>query len=414
MRLPTALVAPGATRADWAFDAMLAALAIVLVEVPYIILAWLFGQIRNTDILWAAGVSGVAMLVPIVLRRHSPLLMMLLMAGGALAQVLTVPTPTASVIVVPFCAYTVARLVPGLIARTVVIVGAVGAVVAPLRWIVGPFGTEPLALVAAVLTTLVCLGLVLTPYALGRRARETAAARQAQHEAEAQRHRMELSEHEQRALAAEETVRNRIARDLHDVVAHSISVMVVQAEGGRATAARHPEAAVEALSVIAETGREALGEMRRLVGVLRHGGEVPSFAPSPTLADLPEMVAKTGASLTVLGQPRELPPTMELTAYRVVQEALTNTLKHAGPEANPRVTLTYTDDTLAIEVNDSGVGPSGDDDGRGNGLRGMRERVLSVGGRFEAARRTAQGGFSVRASLPRETALRGGTEESPK
>lgn len=400
MRLLRRLIAPGATRADWTYDAILTALAIALIEVPYVILAWLFGQIRNPATLVAAGLTGIAMMLPIVLRRHSPLLMMALMTLAAAAQVVTVPTPTASVVAVPFCAYTVARLVDGLIARSVVVVGAVGALVAPYRWIIGVFGTEPLAVLAAVLTALVCFGLVVTPYALGRRARDAAAARQAQIEAAAERHRIELSEHEQRALAAEETVRNRIARDLHDVVAHSISVMVVQAEGGRAAATKQPEVAAQALATIAETGRDALGEMRRLVAVLRHGVEgSDDYAPSPTLAELTEMTDRTGATVAVSGTRRDLPATVELTAYRIVQEALTNALKHAGPGAHPRVALAYDPDALRIEVVDSGTGPNRTGDGHGNGLRGMRERVSALGGTFEAGPGSA-GGFVVRAALP--------------
>jgi len=395
------LTSPGATREDWVFDAVLAGLALVLVEVPYLFLAWLFGQIRDLEVLAAAGVTGALMMLPVVLRRHAPLLMMVLVAVAAVGQLVTVPVPTASIVVVPLCAYSVARWVEGLASRTVVAVGAVGAAIAPVRWIIGPFGTQPMALLSAGLTSLVCLGLVITPYAIGRRARDVASAKQRELDAEAERHRMQLSEREQRVRVAEETARNRIARDLHDVVAHSVSVMVVQAEGGRAIAAKNPDAALRALETIADTGREALGEMRRLVGVLRQGSdEVESYAPSPRLTEIPEMAARAGAALDVTGEPGELSPTVELTAYRIIQEALTNVLKHAGPNPEPVVHLTYTPAAVEVAVTDSGTGPSANDDGLGNGLRGMQERVAALGGSLETGA-GPNGGYHVRATLPR-------------
>ena len=407
MRLMRHVVVPGATREDWTFDLVLAALAVVLVEVPYVALAWWFGQIDSPAVLTAAAVTGLAMVAPIVLRRHVPLLMMAAMTVAAAAQVALVPVPTASIVAVPFCAYTVARWVDGRAARSVVVVGALGAVAAPVRWILGEFERPPATALAAVLVSLVCLGLVVTPYAIGRRSRDAALARQAGDVAEAERYRILLSEREQRARVAEEAARNRIARDLHDVIAHSVSVMVVQADGGRALAAKSPEAAVRALDAIAETGREALTEMRRLVGVLREGPDDDAFAPSPGLAQLPAMVDRAGARLQIVGEPVEVPATVGLTAYRVVQEALTNVLKHAGPTAGPVVRLRYDDERLTIEVVDSGVGPVVDGDGRGNGLRGMRERVSAHGGELAVGEGDA-GGFVVRAELP----LRARREES--
>ncbi len=390
--------AAGAGHEDWRFDALLAVLAVLLVLVPYVFLARLFGQITEPSTLTAAFVTGLVMLTPVALRRR-PLLMTGIAAVGAVAQLISVPEPTASIIVVPFCAYQVARRVDGPAARTVIALGAIGAVAGPVRWIVGQFGLDMTVAIATALTSMVCFGLVITPYAIGRRARDAELARQAQAAAEAERVRIALSEREQRALAAEETVRNRIARDLHDVVAHSISVMVVQADGGLAMAASDPPAATQALTTIAETGREALGEMRRLVSVLRGVGEEQPYAPSPTLADLPEMIGRSGARLETDGIPVRLPATVELTVYRVVQEALTNALKHAGPESNPLVRLEYGDRRLTITVSDSGADRVAVDDGAGNGLRGMRERVVALGGTFDAGP-LPQRGFRVRAELP--------------
>lgn len=392
---------PGASRDDWLADATLAALALALGLVPYLVMAWLFDARQTpTTMVWTA-VTSIGALVPVVLRRSYPLVFMACVAVSLLLQVILVPTPTVAILVVPYAAYTVARLVPGKAARSVVALGAVGAVLAPLRWISLPFGFTAPATFAAVLAAGVCVGLVITPYAMGRRARDTAAAREALREADEERYQMLLSEREHEARAIEASTRNQIARELHDIVAHSLSVIVVQAEGGRRLAAKKPEAAPEALQTIADTGREALAEMRRIVAVLRDGDEEPAaaYTPSPGLDDIPPMVAKTGARLRTAGEPPVVGPTLGLTCYRVVQEALTNVLKHGGPGADPVVTLSYDPEQIEIEVVDSGRGASATSDGRGHGVRGMAERVGSHGGRLETGPRPG-GGYAVRAWLP--------------
>ena len=199
---------------------------------------------------------------------------------------------------------------------------------------------------------------------------------------------------------ADGRARTEVARELHDVVAHSLSVIVVQAEGAKALATKKPEAAVEALDVIARTGRSSIGEMRRIVSLLR-GESDAAFGPSPSLPQIPEMVAKAGPRIT-LEMPEELPPVPEslgLTAFRVVQESVTNFLKHAGPTAQAIATITCEPEAIDIRVTDDGVGVQASTEGRGAGVRGMRERVAAMGGTFKAGPRTG-GGYEVRARLP--------------
>ena len=205
-----------------------------------------------------------------------------------------------------------------------------------------------------------------------------------------------------RAAVADE--RRRLAREMHDVVAHSISVMVVQAGGARRILERDPARAAEAAARIEQTGREALTEMRRLLGVLRPADQPAERAPQPGLDRLDELVERARAAglpvqVHVVGERRELPGGVDLAAYRVVQEALTNCLRHAGA-APAEVTLRYGDEALELEVADRGPGAaSTTGDGRGHGLVGMRERVRVHGGELEAGARPG-GGFTVRARLP--------------
>lgn len=200
--------------------------------------------------------------------------------------------------------------------------------------------------------------------------------------------------------------RTRIARDLHDVVAHSMSLMVVQASAARRVVATDPEASKAALEAIETVGRNSLGEMRRILGVLR-GEEDPSvLAPQPDLAALESLVDEFKAAglpvtMTVGGTPRSLAPSVELTAFRIVQESLTNTLKHAGASA-ATVVIDYEDDTLRIEVEDDGTGEPAflpEAAGSQKGHVGMRERVAAFGG-FFTARPRLDGGYHVSATLP--------------
>ena len=208
----------------------------------------------------------------------------------------------------------------------------------------------------------------------------------------------EAREAERLAAVAEE--RRRIARDLHDVIAHSVSVMVVQAGAAEDIFARDPEGVLEPIRAVQETGRAALVEMRRLLGLLREDGEL-GLAPQPRLADLDvlaEQIRLAGlpVELAVEGKPRPLPIGVDLSVYRIAQEALTNSLKHAGP-ARARLVLRYLEAAVELEVVDDGVSSSNGNGG--HGLNGMRERVAVFGGTLEADR-LATGGFRVLARLP--------------
>jgi len=211
-------------------------------------------------------------------------------------------------------------------------------------------------------------------------------------------------EQEQRTQIALADERARIARELHDVVAHSVGVIVVQAQGARRVIDRDPARADEALATIEDTARSALGEMRRSLGVLRSEREEAARAPQPGVGDIEGLLANARSSglsvdFTVEGTARPLPKGVDLSAYRIVQEALTNTIKHAGP-ARSRVTLRYGDDELVVEVKDDGPGPAADArEGAGHGLVGMRERVAALAGELHAGA-GLDGGFLVRASLP--------------
>ncbi len=222
--------------------------------------------------------------------------------------------------------------------------------------------------------------------------------------------------HSERALAAEERARrteeearraveeerSRITRELHDVLAHSVSVMTVQASAVRRLLTPEQEREREALLTVEETGRQALAEMRRLLGIMRSDHEVAALAPQPGLGTLPELVEQVRQSglpveLSVEGQPVKLPAGVDLSAYRIVQEALTNALKHAGP-AHAWVSVRYADDDVEIEVENDGQ-TDGAGDGAGHGLVGMRERVALCGGELHSGPRPG-GGFKISARLP--------------
>lgn len=204
----------------------------------------------------------------------------------------------------------------------------------------------------------------------------------------------------ERAVAAERT---RIARELHDIVAHQVSLMTVQAGAAKTIAGTDPEAAVKAMNSIEVAGRQALDELRHLLGVLRPGSEDTEMGPQPGRADLPRLVeeverAGLDVSLVLDDGRQRLPARIELAIYRIVQEALTNVLKHAGPEARAEVRIRTGERAVTIEVEDNGVGTMRLRQS-GHGIAGMRERAQLLGGTLEAGPR-AGGGFSVTARLP--------------
>jgi signal transduction histidine kinase len=256
-----------------------------------------------------------------------------------------------------------------------------------------------------VVDILVNFPIFILPWAIGDSVR-TRRKYLAQLEERAARLEQERAERDRKAIADE---RARIARELHDVVAHHVGVMVVQAGAARSVLDTRPDDARASLLAVEATGRDALGEMRRLLGVLREDDEATEArGPQPGVADLESLADKMRTAglpvqLEVEGTVEALPPAVELCVYRVVQEALTNTLKHAGP-ARASVRVRYRTNAVDVEVEDDGRGtPVPRDGDNGHGLIGMRERVALYGGELCAEPRV-DGGFVVRATLPLETA----------
>lgn len=241
---------------------------------------------------------------------------------------------------------------------------------------------------------------VLLPWIVGR-ARRLALKREQASKELAER---VDSERELHVKAAALSERGRLAREIHDVIAHSVSVMVIQAAGARTVMDLEPDRAEKALRSVERAGREALAEMRGLLGVLAHGQDLRALAPQPGLEDLPQLVASTRsaglrASIRIEGDPVAVPPGLSLCAYRVVQEALTNTLKHAGA-TRAQVNVSWRPDALELKVIDAGGKRTEPAAGSsGHGIAGMCERAALHGGIVEAGP-SPSGGFVVQARIP--------------
>jgi signal transduction histidine kinase len=214
-------------------------------------------------------------------------------------------------------------------------------------------------------------------------------------------------EREDRVRRAATDERMRIARELHDVVAHAMSVIAVRSGVARMVLDTQPDQAREALGIIEDTSREALQQMRQLVGVLREPGDTSDLGPAPGLEDLPGLVdgigqAGVAVDVRVEGRPRRLPPALDLSVYRVIQEALTNVVRHAGP-TSAELRVAYSPESIEVEITDHGEAAPVFNGG-GHGLVGMRERVAAYGGELSAG--PTADGFRVRARLP----ITGGVE----
>lgn len=240
-------------------------------------------------------------------------------------------------------------------------------------------------------------------WALGRYRRETLRKRAAQELALAQAAELRL----QGELSAAAEERRRIARELHDVIAHSLAVMVAQAEASRLLVGRDDERARGAIEHVVATGRAAMGDMRGLLGALTvsSGDGADAREPSPGLDGLPKLVERSQspgrtAEVVVAGVPAEVRPGVGLAAYRVVQESLTNTIRHAPPPTHSRVRIEWSGTGLTVTVDDDGRAGAARASSQGRGLRGMRDRVEQLGGRFEAGPRTDAPGWRVVARLP--------------
>jgi signal transduction histidine kinase len=344
----------------------------------------------------------LAMVVPLVFRRAHPVGAFAAVVVAGAVQVLVLNRPTSADFAVLIVCYTLAAYTPRSISLQGLAICLVGAAVAVVRW--HPTHASD-RLVAMGWSALLLGSLVLAAWLLGDSIRWRRGFYQALEERAARLER-ERDAQAQVAAAAE---RARIARDLHDVVAHNVSVMVVQADGAAYALDSSPQRAREALGAISATGRRALAELRSLLGVLRDSaGPGAALAPQPGLEQLEELVVEARAaglpvSLTVEGAPRPVPQGEALAAYRVVQESLTNARKHAGPGATATVRLRYAEESLVISVTDDGRGASGPASGElggaGHGLAGMRERVELYGGSVRSGPR-AGGGYEVVAQLP--------------
>ncbi|MGW5659736.1 sensor histidine kinase [Streptomyces sp. NPDC003758] len=347
-------------------------------------------------------VSAVLCLV-VALRRRMPEKMLIVAAGMGLAQLVLDEQSMIADFAMLVIIYTVAALGARWASRVGLIAGLSAGTLAAIRWPEHHSGALGNIAIAAFQTVPFALAWVLGDSLRTRRAyfaqlEERAARLEKEREAQAKV-----------AVAAE---RARIARELHDVVAHNVSVMVVQADGAAYVLDSAPDQAKKALETISTTGRQALAEMRRLLGVLRTGEhkEEGEYVPQPDVEQIDELVEQCRSAglpvdFKVEGTPRPLPSGVELTAYRIVQEALTNTRKHGGPGAGASVRLVYFDDGLGLLVEDDGKGAphelyeEGGLDGHGHGLIGMRERVGMVGGTLDAGPRPG-GGFRISALLP--------------
>ncbi len=382
-----------------------------------------------------AGTFTVLLVLPLFARRTYPLAVLLITIGLCLIQVAIWGEPVAGDAVVPIVVHAAAAYIDdrrwgyaGLAA------GLVGAGVGALRWGMTyyryGYGIAPSAMLSAVLAG---WAVVIAAFLWGVRQRDRRERAAEQVVSLAERNRLLTAERDTRVEMGAAAERARIARELHDIVAHSLSVIVVQADGGAAAARSKPEVGPEVLETIAATSRDALAQMRRMVSVLRTGNDgVPGYAPAPGPGDLPGLIDQVRAAgvpveFDVVGTAREMSPDAGLAIYRAVQESLTNVLKHGGPAATCRVVLHYGPSEAVITVTDDGRGAAAsfeESDGAsalsagagaaasgasglaaasagamGHGLEGMRERVALQGGSLHAGPRIG-GGFEVTAAIP--------------
>jgi signal transduction histidine kinase len=373
----------------WLFDGGLALAAAGLSTALFVTVAVSKGVPRGTLALGYALV--LLHTLPIVLRRRFPLAVLATCSASGLAFAALGLPPEVLGLAILVAVYSVAAYSGRRAALAGLAAAAVGSLAIQLT--PGRFqNPTPLT------NTLVIAAAWLLGYFVG--VRRAYIAELEERTAELERAREELAG---RAVAEE---RLRLARELHDVVAHSMSVIAVQSGVGAHVAKAQPEEAAKALAAIEATSRAALEELRRLLGVLRQDGEPRGdLTPVPGLADLDGLLAELARAglavrLRVEGTPSRLPTGVDLSAYRIVQEALTNVVKHAGP-ARAQVVVGYRDQEVTVEVTDDGRGaaPPPGDSRTGHGLIGMRERVAAFGGDLETGPRPG-GGFRVAARLP--------------
>lgn len=380
-------------------DALTALGLLLFLSVPYTL------AFRPRELLFSALV-----VAPLGWRRTRPVASGAAVAGVCLIEVVLGSQPVMTQALALATVYSLAAYAPRWASIAGLVAALIGGFLFVLRYFVLPMTANaylstgeagvriPVQLVGAVAIGAV----VLVAWTLGDLARARRLAVQA---LEDRARRLEVEREQERGLAAADE-RSRIAREMHDIVAHSLSVIIAQADGARYAAVQDPALAVSALGTISETGRGSLREMRRLLGILRADGAAPT-RPLPTLDDVPGLLDAVRRSGLVVafdagGPPRgSLPVGAELTAYRVVQESLTNVLKHAGPKAAASVVERWTGRGLELDVTDDGRGAAADLAGgnEGQGLRGMAERVALYDGSVDAGPLPG-GGFRVRAFIP--------------
>lgn len=366
----------------------------LVVDVGVVILIGLFAgtltaseRPTGADIVWS-----FAVLIPLIWRRRAPVLVFwIIFVWSGLAELFTIGM-AASFVSILTASYALARYRPRRYLWPAVAALAISISVS------APFQDEP-ATALIVPGSMLAAVILLGAYIQTRRAYlDELVARAA---------RLERERDQQTKLAAA-AERSRIAREMHDIVAHNLAVMVALAEGASYSANRAPEQAAVAMNKVSETGRQALGEMRRLLGLLRDNESDTSDAPSPQpgfddITDLIEQVRAAGQSiaLTVDGAPGSWGAGAGLATYRIVQEALTNTIKHAGSQAKVEVRLTYSSDRVEIEVMDDGVGqyPTTSHGTPGQGIPGIIERATSFDGTVESGPRRTTTGWRVYAKL---------------
>ncbi len=360
----------------------------------------------NYEGYWQSVILSLVLVLPLAWRRSHVVLSAGVIAGICVLQLVIGLQPVPGQLVILITLYTLAAHGPRWASLGALSLAMTGTAIGLVRFgaafgiITGEsvLSTLPLLLLLLFLVE----ALVLLAWTLGDLARSRRMTFQA---LEDRARRLEVERQQERDLAAADE-RSHIAREMHDIVAHSLSVIITQADGARYASTHAPELAVRTLATIADTGRGSLREMRRLLGVLR-GDEGPSTLPLPTLDDvdvLVQSVRRSGVRVSCrrIGTPfKPLPLGAELTAYRVVQESLTNVLKHAGADSTTEITLDYGARGLNLSIDDDGRGAAAlpATVGAGQGITGMSERVRLYDGIVTAAPRTG-GGYRVEAFIP--------------
>ena len=353
---------------------------------------------NEIDPTWWTVVIVLISIVPLAWRRVAPLHVGMIVVSAEVVA-LFIGMPGAAFVGSVIAVYSIGAHTAG--ERRTRVMTAITALVV-LLFVVGWF--QGLSLLDEFVSTGVVL---ITAYVLGDNLR-----RRRQHVL-GLAERAERAEREQ-TLLAEQRVnaeRTRIARELHDVVAHSVSMMVIQAAAARRNLDRSPEAVEASLGAIESTGRQTMTELRAILGVLRdESGTGPTLDPQPSLTAIGNLVTNDlPVTVTIDGDIESLPDSLSISAYRLVQEALTNVRRHAGPVNDVSVVVRVTDGCLDVEVDDDGRGGAADPSPAGFGLLGMRERVAALGGTVSAGPRPG-GGWTVRASVPMLPATAVGAE----